>query len=314
MRASRLAVLVCALGCSTPAPAPDASAGADASVDAPAVDAADLDAGPLRAFADIGATSEGIALGRTLDGAPVLYVGARDDRIVRIAPDGVVGDFVSIASPVGIAVRPDGTLLVCASQGGAPGIFAITPDGVISTLVAAGPGGVPFGLTNFVLPAPDGSIVFSDSSGNALFRADADGANVALVTSAISFPNGLAFSPSGDTLYVASWDTDTLWALSFDRTTGAYGAPTPAITGVRNVDGVVAASGGALVLVTSSAGVLRVDPASPSAAPVVLATVRDVALPANGAFGDTAFGTTNLYLSVLGRQSVYVLHTDLMAP
>ena len=47
-------------------------------------------------------------------------------------------------------------------------------------------------------------------------RLHAKGANVALVTDAITYPNGLAFSDDGTTLYVASWDTTTLHALSFD--------------------------------------------------------------------------------------------------
>jgi sugar lactone lactonase YvrE len=313
-RASSLTFLVLSLGCAGPSPA------ADSGVDAPiVVDAAPFDAGPMtvEVFANVGATTEGIAIGRTLDGVPVLYVGTLDDRIVRIAPDGVVGDFVHIDGPLGIAIRDDGVLVVCAKQpdamGGAPGIFEVTADGVVSTLVATGPGGVDFGLTNFVAIAPDGSLVFSDSMGNRLFRADADGSNVALVTDTITYPNGLAFSPDGTTLFVASWDTTTLHALSFDAATGAYGAPTAAIENVAHVDGIVTTSTGSLVLVTSSMGVLTVDPEAPTAAPIELASTRAIALPANGTFGDSAFGVNELYLTSLGRQTVFVVHTELTA-
>jgi sugar lactone lactonase YvrE len=308
MHRSVLPALLC-LACSAPSMPIDAGA-----------DAVTPDAGPtnVEIFADLGATSEGIALGHTPDGVPVLYVGTNDDRIVRVAPDGIVGDFVTIHAPLGIAVRDDGALVVCAKQpdamGGAPGIFLVTAAGDVSTLVATGPGDVDFTLTNFVAVAPDGSIVFSDSGGNRLFRADADGGNVALVTDTITYPNGLAFSPDGTTLYVASWDTTTLHALSFDAATGVYGAPTAAISDVQHVDGIVTTSTGALVLVTSTMGVVLVDPAAATTPPVELASLRAIALPANGVFGDSAFGPTELYLSSLGRRTVFVVHTELTAP
>lgn len=298
------------LACSPSAPSA-ADAGRDAQLP---------DAGPERAeaFAALGATSEGIAIGRTADGVPVMYVGTLDDRIVRVAPDGVTGDFVTIHDPLGIAVRDDGTLVVCAkhpeAEGATPAIFSITPEGTITTLVPAAPGGTPFALTNFVAIAPDGSIVFSDSAGDRVYRADADGSGLALVTDAITYPNGLAFSPDGATLYVASWDTETLHAIPFDASTGAYGAPTPAITGIANVDGIVATAGGALVLVTSSRGILLVDPATPSAAPELLAPLRAITLPANAVLGDAAFGPGELYVATLGETSVWVVHTDLAAP
>lgn len=269
------------------------------------------DAGPplVELFADIGATSEGIALGQAADGSPAIFVTTMDDRIVEVAPDGTVTDRASIPGPVGIAARPTGELVVCAkasaAEGGAPGIFEVALDGTITTLTIAGPRGA-YGLTNFVAVAPDGSLVFSDSEGDVLYRADADGSNVAVVTDAITFPNGLAFSPDGTTLYVASWDTDTLHAIPFDA--GTYGAPVPAITGVTNVDGVVARAEG-LVLVTSTAGVLAVVPAMPAADPTVLMPSRALALPANGVFGGAAFGETELFLTSLSRSGLWVLHT-----
>lgn len=303
-RLSALLVLACS---PTAMDAPDAGAG-DAGTDA--APAADAGSSNVEAFATLGATSEGIALGRDPAGTSVLYVGVRDGRIVRVAADGTVSDFVRIDSPVGISVRPDGALLVCASAAGAPGIFEVTVDGVVTPLVTSGPGGAPFTLTNFVAPAPDGSFVFTDSGANQVFRADADGGGLALVTDTITYPNGLAFSADGATLYVASWDTTTLYALSFDAASGAYGTPTATLTDVSNVDGVVATSAG-LVLVTSTTGVLAADPTMPSQPRTTLATRGDLLLPANGVFGDATFGPHELFLSSLGRPSVFVIHTDL---
>lgn len=304
---SSLLLSLLAIACdSTPAPT-------DSGVDAPIARA---DAGPpnFAEFADLGASSEGIALGTTVDGDSVLYVGTLDDRIVRVAPDGTVTDLVSIPDPLGIAIRADGELVVCAkhttAEGGAAALFLVTRAGLITPLALTGPGGAAFGLTNFVAIAPDGSLVFSDSMANQLFRADADGTNVTLVTDAITYPNGLAFSPDGTTLYVASWNASTVHALSFDRTTSSYGAPAASIEVIDNVDGIVTTSTGALVLVTSSRGIVLGEAGSGTTEP--LAPIRAITLPANGVFGDDAFGTSSLYVSTLGESSIYRIETELV--
>ena len=272
-----------------------------------------LDAGPRpTTFAMLGAASEGIALGRTPAGDSVLYVGLRDGRVVRVAPDGTVSDFAQVDSPVGIAVAANGDVLVCGNTGpetGAPSVlFAIDPmSGSKRTLVAAGPGGAPLGLCNYVAVAPDDSLVFSDSDADRLLRADADGANVALVTDAIDFPNGLAFAPDGSNLYVASWAGAQVFALPFDRAAGTYGAPTSVLSGVENIDGLVALAGGDLVLVTSNSGLQRV---TPGGAPAVLYGPRLFMLPANGAVGDAAFGARSLYLTSLTRPILLRVELD----
>jgi sugar lactone lactonase YvrE len=294
------------LACSSPTPPIDAATIADAGTDARAV----ADTGPavVESFAEVGATTEGIALSHDASGGSVLYVGTRDGRIRRIAADGTVTDFASIEAPVGIAARDDGSLLACAAVGGVIGIYAVSTTGAVTPLITSGPGGAAFGLTNFVAIAPDDSIVFSDSMANHLFRADADGTNVTLVAD-ISYANGLAFSPDGTTLYVASWDTSTLFALSFDAATGMYGTPTAVTTSIANIDGVVATSTGALALVTSSSGLLLLDPTAP-ATTTPLAPRTAITLPANGVFGDATFGVHDLFVTSLARPTIYVVHTE----
>ncbi len=288
------------------------SGGTDAGTDAAAEDAARADAGPpmVEALAALGANAEGIALGTDAAGGSALYVTTLDGRIVRVGADGATADLVAIEGPLGIAVRADGELVVCAKDaGGVPGIFLVTRAGAVSPLVTADPDGMPFGLTNFVAVAPDDSLVFSDSMGNRVFRADADGANVALVTDAITYPNGLAFAADGATLYVASWDGATVHALAFDRAASSYGAPAPSIEGVANVDGIVTTSTGELVLVTSSIGIVTATPGEDTTTPLV--PTRAITLPANGVFGDDAFGATDLFVASLGEPDVIRVRTSL---
>jgi sugar lactone lactonase YvrE len=299
MRHLSLLLLVLALGCETTTT--DDVGTQDAGTDAPRADA-----GPpvLEPFAALGSTSEGLALG-SFEGTPSIFVGLTDGRIVRVTPDGEVHDFVSIEGPLGMTVRASGELVVCAATDeDVPGVFQVAMDGTITPLVLEDPDGAAFGLTNNVTIAPDGSLVFTDSNAHAVYRADADGSNVALVTDAFTYPNGLAFLD--DTLYVASWDTTTLYAMSYSA--GTYGAPSAAIEGIAAIDGVIA-SGTSLVLITSGTGGLRVDPALPSAEPISLFSRHLLSLPANGVFGDAAFGTSELFVTSLAQQNLYVVHT-----
>jgi len=305
-RISALTLLLCAWGCDSTTPEPS-----DAAV--PLTDAGGPlpDAGPqvgdLDSFATLAANSEGIAFGVDAAGAPTLYVGVLGaSEIVSIAVDGTVSPFVSIPRPLGMAVRADGNLVVCGkadSSADAPGVlYEVTPAGAVTMLLSGDPSGAPLVLTNYIAVAPDDSLVFSDSEADLLYRADADGSNITLVSDAISYPNGLAFSEDGAALYVASWDTSTVFSLSFDRATGAYGAPASFLADVDQVDGIVTLASGALVLVTSSSGVLR---AASGEAPSQILPVRALLLPANGSAGVGAYGEEWVYLSSLGNSEVW---------
>lgn len=295
-------------------PAPDAGTTNDAFVAADAASELDApmetsDAGPERVevFATLSASSEGIAIGHDASGASRIFVAVRDDHVVSVAPDGTVTELASIRNPVGITFREPGEILACASTAdGRSGLFSIALDGTVTELTTTGPSG-PYLLTNFVAVAPDGSLVFTDSMANLVFRADADGSNVALVTDAITYPNGLAFSEDGATLYIASWSTSTLYAASFSA--GTYGTPMPFVEGVTNVDGVVAHGPDELVLITSMSGGLAIDTTMPTAAPTTVFERRAILVPANAVFGDATFGEDELFVSSLGRSSLFVVHT-----
>lgn len=290
------------------APPADSGTGADATAppDAGPTDAGgDPDAGggvgTVEPVATLAGNSEGIALGHTAGGEPVLYVGLlAQSEIVAVAPDGTATHVADVPRPLGIAVRADGDLVVCGKSDetdtAAGAVWRVSPtDGTATPLVESP--AEPLSNPNFVAIAPDGSLLFSDNAANRVYRADADGGGLSLVTDAFTYPNGIAFAPDGATAYVSSWDTAVVYRLSFDAASGMYGAPEEALTDVTNVDGIVVAADGALVLVSNPEGILLVEPGSTEVTEI--APPRGFGLPANGAFGEGAYGDDWLYVSNL---------------
>lgn len=277
-------------------------AGSDAGVDA-SVDAASVDAGeegPVRAFAEVGDSNEGITAGMNQAGDPVLFVSLLEGPVVEVGVDGSVSTLATLDSPLGIAVRDDGNLVVCV----AGGLVELGLDGTSTPLVETGTD-QPFETVNYVVIAPDDSLVFSDSGADRVYRTQADGSAIELVTDAIEYPNGLAFT-ADDRLLVASYDGNAVYGADFAD--GAFGEFTIEIPDVDFVDGVVVGPDAAIYLVTSTAGVLRV-------VDDVVETIVDpgvIFLPANGTFGSEGFPTSTLYVSSLGGPSIYAI--DLEAP
>ncbi len=276
----RRALLVCLLlSCSA---SEDAGPAAVVDARAPAV-------GDVEDFAELRAT-EGIAFAP--DGKK-LYVGS-DGAIHVVLPDGTVSKWADVPGVLGIAARPDGHLLVCGKDGDAGVIFDVAPDGRRSVLVRGA-----FKLTNFVAIARDGSIVFSDSADDKVYRASADGSGATLVTDAIVYPNGLAFSKDGNTLFVASWKNKQVLALA-RRADGTYDAPKVAVDGVENVDGLAVGASGDLYLVANGLGILRASGGKTT----LVAPGAKFKLVANGAFAPAPFGEGWMYVSNLIGPSV----------
>lgn len=277
-----------------------------------------LAVGTVEDFAELAGNSEGLAFGRNADGETVLFVGLlAQSTIVAVSPDGASVEVARVPRPLGIAVRADGDLVVCGKAdetAGAPGVLwrVSVADGTTEVIVDTAP--APLETTNYVAIAPDGSLLFSDSAANVVYRADADGGPATLVTDAFTYPNGIAFAPDGRSVYVSSWDTGVIHRLSFDPSTGAYGAPEVALENVINTDGIHVAADGTLVLVSNPEGILVVEA---DGTPTQIAEPRPFGLPANGAFGSGAYGDGWLYVTnLLGRAMarVYVGRDGLPLP
>ncbi len=276
-------------------------AGTDAALDAETdsgSDAADdaFDAGeegPVTAFANVGDSNEGIAAGVNAAGEPVLFVSVLEGPIIEVGVDGSVSTLATLDSPLGIAVRDDGNLVVCVNGG----LVDLALDGTATPLVETTEEN-PIELSNYVVIAPDGSIVFSDSMGDRVYRTQADGSAIEVVTDTIEYPNGLAFD--GNRLLVASYDGNAVYGADF--TDGTFGEFTIEIPEVDFVDGVVVGTD-ATYLVTSTAGVLEVR----DGVVTPLIEPRAIFLPANGTFGSAGFPADTLYVSSLGGPSIYAI-------
>lgn len=258
--------------------------------------------GTLEVFASLDGNSEGIALGKDPDGAPALYAGA-GDTVVRIGADGKVTKVTDLPKPLGMATTADGDLLVCGTGPDAVGtsdmpgvIWKVTPAG--DKQVWLGPsqdGSLSFKLTNMLAIAPDNRVVFSDSGANKLYRAEADGTGVTLITDAITYPNGVAFSADGATLYVASYSDKKVWSLA-RKSDGGFDAPKVFADGPVNVDGITPLADGGLIFVQTGQGVVK---HALDGKETQFVSGDQFLVCANGAFGEGALGSGWFYVSSL---------------
>jgi sugar lactone lactonase YvrE len=145
-----------------------------------------------------------------LDGENRIYAGLDDGRIIRLQADGTSPQVFSNTHgrPLGLAFDPNGNLIVADAI---KGLLSIAPDGSVSVLTT-GADGVPFGCTNDLDVAADGTIYFTDASskfplsnftadllehrGNGRFLAyDPKTKTTRTLLSDLYFANGVAVSP-----------------------------------------------------------------------------------------------------------------------
>ncbi|HVS02108.1 MAG TPA: P1 family peptidase, partial [Thermoanaerobaculia bacterium] len=172
-------------------------------------------------FLDVFQAAEGI----TFNGEGQLFVGA-DRAVWTVAPDGATTRLTDVHTHLGqagigardVLAADFGPTNVFRDKGGQVAtdgiVWRVTPEGD-RTMVATG-----IADPNFVLVLGDGSFLVSDDGTHHIYRVTADGA-VSLWSDAVPFPNGMALSLDGSTLYVAQIFSaldpvvyeDRLWAL-----------------------------------------------------------------------------------------------------
>ena len=157
------------------------------------------------------ATGFGFLEGPVWDEHGFLYVSDEvQNKVSRVFPDGRVETVLSIGDPDGSTLDRRGRLITCASVLRA--IVQIEPDGKYKVL-ADKYEGKKFNSPNDIVVGPDGALYFTDPNLDlpkgekqelpfqGVYRLGQDG-SVKLLTSDITTPNGLAFSPDGKRLYI----------------------------------------------------------------------------------------------------------------
>jgi sugar lactone lactonase YvrE len=142
-------------------------------------------------------------------------------------------------------------------------IWRINPEGV-KTVVATG-----IADPNFILVLEDGTFLVSDDGTDKIYLVDLEG-NVSVWSDAIDYPNGLALSPDGSTLYVAQIFTqlkpetgfaDYLWALPVKDGKPVGEPKLVARTGFGGVDGLAMDIEGRVYIADNGGGrIFRYDP------------------------------------------------------
>jgi gluconolactonase len=153
----------------------------------------------------------GFTEGPVWDPHGFLYVSDEEkNKLLRVYPDGRMETMLAIADPDGSTLDAKGRLVTTASVLRA--IIRVAPDGKYKVL-ADKYEGKKFNSPNDVVLGPDGALYFTDPTLDlpkgekqelayqGVFRLGMDGA-VSLLTTELTQPNGLAFSPDGKRLYI----------------------------------------------------------------------------------------------------------------
>ena len=242
-----------------------------------------------------------------------------DGLSVFLEPSGYTGpemDTLREAGANGLFAEPSGTVLLADS--GSRLVARFDPVTKRRTTLASHFDGKRLNSPNDVALRNDGSVFFTDppyglkdmndspvkeQAVNGIYRIGAD-AKVHLVDGSLSLPNGIAFSPDGNTLYVANSDPDKpiLMAYVLDAAGNAGERRVFADMsdlmgeGVHGLPDGIAVSTDGLVFATGPGGVLVFDPAGKR-----LGRIETGSAIANVAFGGddgrTLYMTSHKFLA-----------------
>jgi len=170
------------------------------------------------------ATGFGFTEGPVWDAAGFLYVSDEtQNKIYSVHPGGSKETIIKLGDPDGNTFDRQHRLIDCASILRA--IIAVKPDGTY-TILADRFQGKRFNSPNDVVVGPDGALYFTDPTLDlpkgkkqeipfqGVYRLGEDG-QVQLLAKSMSQPNGLAFSPDGNRLYVDDSDQKDIQVFDF---------------------------------------------------------------------------------------------------
>jgi len=259
----------------------------------------DLPAGEVATFAEGFSTgTEGIAFS-----GGALYVSFLSG-VAEVDPSGAVGASIALDHALGLAPAVGGVLVADPGEftldgSGDDGHLRFVDDaGGVTDLAAGMPN------PNFVTATAWGDVLVSDDTGDIIYAVNGDGVVRSWLDSVPS-PNGMAFSPAGDALYVVSTFTSDppLWRVPVNSA-GVPGTPEVLVTFVTASapDGLtVDAAGNPWVAVNLAGELVRVDPATGDATTFA----SDLPTPASLAFGTGPdFDPCSLYVTSLYGDTV----------
>ena len=232
--------------------------------------------------------------GPAFDPAGNLFlVNCNSGVISRVAPEGQVSEFVNTGGvPVGLAFDRRGELFV--ADTGTRSILRVSPTGDIATF-ADRCDGEPLNGPNDLCFSPRGVVYFTDPAGSSVespmggvFGVSPEGA-VTRFAGGLAFPNGIAFSADGSSLFVA--ETGHRRILRFrlrEDGSAAEMAVFAQMEGGVGPDGMAFDAGGNLYVAHFGAGAIAVFGASG-------VLVRELSVgganPTNLCFGGPGFDT-----------------------
>ena len=145
------------------------------------------------------------------------------DKLIKVAPDGTLTDFVignGLEGPVGLAYDENDNLLVANYND--RWIFSVNPSGVLDTLTRLNVAGSNIGFIAY----KDGFTYATIPWDHKIYKVDAEGnyelyigtsagntdGDVSVAT--LNGPNGIIFSPGGDSLYVSDFNSRSIRIIS----------------------------------------------------------------------------------------------------
>ncbi len=174
---------------------------------------------------DVMGSGFGFTEGPVWNSAGFLYVSDEEkNAIFRLFPDGRREEVIALGDPDGSTYDSQQRLINCASVLRA--IIRISDDGKTYEILADRYEGKRFNSPNDVVTGPDGALYFTDPTLDlvagekqeipfqGVYRLDGQG-NVTLLSKDLEQPNGLAFSPDGQFLYVDDTARKTIWRYRF---------------------------------------------------------------------------------------------------
>lgn len=209
-------------------------------------------------FAQLSDDATGLAFGKDRNGNQVLFVSlGASNEVVKVTAQGAVGKVADVPAAAGLALEPDGTLLVCGhSPIKADGVlWKLAPDGTTTPFVTS----ASFKTLIAVAVAPDNRVVFSDA--DRVYGVDSTGTvgNLVILTSQVIDPTALAFSKDGTELYVGSANSGNVWSVPRSPNVGNYGTTlTQLESGLAGLSALVVLESSDLVAL-SSGGVYRMQ-------------------------------------------------------